>query len=310
MAEKRERFLAFEIHISDYNTISFYNFIFKIWFLNELQARGSARYDLDPQPATPLGFPRSHFPTQTGGPYHWIVAETYLLRYFCINVSLQCTLPARGDDAISHTRRCFFRADAVNELHVNVTATGSNVTVTPPSWAADSCDIRILRAPTSDQPASVSLRCAARGNPTPNFTWTGPLEPYSAREIAGLRVDSKDASLLHIENFTRSGELAVRCDATNTILEKLYNRSLTLRVSFEGFATFPISYLILILDEKLSLLFFADYYYIYFSLLDNPFLKQKLSAWRYFPSFLNLILYSYRNQSCKWNLFPLSIFRW
>ena len=157
-----------------------------------------------------------------------------------------CVLPHRNDAIFRTDMPCFLRPDAVNTLHVNVTVRGSNVTVTPPSCAAD-CDMRVLRAPTSNQPVRVSLRCAARGNPAPEFTWSGPLEPYSATEVA-FRVDTSDASLLHIENVTRSGKLAVRCDARNNIvIEKPNKQAITVRVSFEGFATFSISYLILLL---------------------------------------------------------------
>ena len=138
----------------------------------------------------------------------------------------------------------FFRADAVNSLHVDVIATGSNVTATPPSCAAD-CHIRVQPALTGKQPVRVFLRCVARGNPAPEFTWSGPLEPYSATQLAGLRMDSNDASLLHIENFTRSGTLAALCEARNTV-EKPNKQAITVRVSFEGFATFSISYLILL----------------------------------------------------------------
>ena len=60
-------------------------------------------------------------------------------------------------------------------------------------------------------------------------------------------MDSKDANLLHIENFTRSGKLAVRCDAKNTILEKPNKQTVTVRLSYEGFTIFSISYLILLL---------------------------------------------------------------
>ena len=156
-------------------------------------------------------------------------------------------LPHFANTSLRQTRRCILCADEVNNLHVDVTATGSNVTATPPSCAAD-CDIRVQPALTGKQPVRVFLRCVARGNPAPEFTWSGPLEPYSATQLAGLRMDSNDASLLHIENFTRSGTLAVLCEARNTIqLDKPNKQTLTVRVSFEGFATFSISYLILLL---------------------------------------------------------------